>query len=99
MFASSNLAVEVAALAFIFLGWEYALALFVGAPIIVVVMALLVRLTKPQQLTKDARQHAKQASGMEMNPSEGLPQSLRARARDRRAWQRVGTVLSPSGPW
>lgn len=81
MFASSNLAVEVAALAFIFLGWEYALALFVDAPIIVVVMALLVRLTKPQQLTKGARQHAEQASGMEMNLSEGLPQSCSRCAR------------------
>lgn len=91
MFASTNLAVEVAALAFIFLGWEYALALFVGAPILVAVMSLLVRLTAPQQLTDDAKAHAEQVSGMEDNPSEGLPESLRDRATDRRAWHRVGT--------
>lgn len=40
-FASTNLAIEVAALAFIFLGWQYVVALFVSAPILVAVMALL----------------------------------------------------------
>ena len=92
MFASTNLAVEVAALAFIFLGWQYVVALFVGAPILVAVMALLVRLTKLDHLTEAAREHAEHASGMEMNPSEGLPGSLRQRAKDYRAWHRVGSA-------
>ncbi len=91
MFASTNLAIEVAALAFIFLGWQYVVALFVGAPILVVVMAVLVRLTKPERLTLAAREHAEHAEGIDMNPSEGLPGPLGERLRDERAWHRVGT--------
>ena len=90
MFASTNLAVEVAALAFIFLGWQYALALFVGAPILIAVMTVLVRLTQPRRLAKDAREHAEQVSGMEMDPREGLPQRFTERARDERAYHRLG---------
>jgi len=91
MFASTNLAIEVAALAFIFLGWQYVVALFVGAPILVAVMAVLVRLTRPERLTDAAREHAEQAEGEDMNPSQGLPPSLAERFRDQRAWHRVGT--------
>jgi uncharacterized membrane protein YraQ (UPF0718 family) len=90
MFASTNLAIEVAALAFIFLGWQYVLALFVGAPILVAVMAVLVRLTRPERLTDAAREHAEHAEGMEMNPGEGLPGSVGDRFRDQKAWHRVG---------
>ncbi len=91
MFASTNLAIEVAALAFIFLGWQYALALFLGAPILVAVMAVLVRITKPERLTQAAREHAESAEGMEMNPGEGLPAALGERFRDGRTWHRVGS--------
>ncbi len=91
MFASTNLAIEVAALAFIFLGWQYVAALFIGAPVLVAVMAVLVRLTKPQRFTDIAREHAEHAEGTDMNPSEGLPRSLGERFRDQRAWHRVGT--------
>ena len=97
MFAATNLAIEVAALAFIFLGWQYVVALFLGAPILVAVMAVLVRLTKPQSLTDAARERAQQAFGMDMNPSEGLPDALGDRFRDGRAWHRVGT--SYIGEW
>lgn len=91
MFASTNLAVEVAALASFSLGWQYALALFVGAPILVTVMAVLVRLTRPQRLVEAAHPHAEQVEGMDMNPSEGLPAALSDRATDPRTWHRVGS--------
>lgn len=97
MFASTNLAIEVAALALIFLGWEYALALFAGAPILIVVMVGLVRATWPEGLVRQAREHAEQASGMEMEPSRGLPEGVRARARDARSWRRMGS--SYRGEW
>ena len=90
MFASTNLAIEVAALAWIFLGWQYSLALFLGAPILITVMALLVRLTKPEHWVESARQHAEQASGMDMDPTEGLPDRLTDRLRDERAYQHMG---------
>ncbi len=90
MFASTNLAIEVAALAVIFLGWEYAVALFVGAPVLVAVMAVLVRLTVPDGLADAALEHARRVEAGDMERSEGLPESLAARLRDRRAWSRVG---------
>jgi uncharacterized membrane protein YraQ (UPF0718 family) len=97
MFASTNLAIEVAALALIFLGWEYAVALFVGAPILIVIMAVLVRVTRPDRLVRQAHEHAEHAGGMEMEPSKGLPDRLAERARDRRSWLRMGS--SYRGEW
>jgi uncharacterized membrane protein YraQ (UPF0718 family) len=92
MFASTNLAVEVAALAWIFLGWQYAAALFVGAPILIAVMAVLIRLTRPDSLTAEALEHARNAEGMDMDPAQGLPEAFGERARDRRSWQRMGSA-------
>ena len=91
MFASTNLAIEVAALAVIFLGWQYAVALFVGAPVLVAVMVVLVRLTNPVGLAEDARTHAEQVEGHDMDPSEGLEGTLLQRLRDGEAWHRVGS--------
>lgn len=90
MFASTNLAVEVAALALIFLGWQYAVALFIGAPIIVAAMVILVRLTLPERLAQGALDHARDLEAHDMDPSEGLPNSLRDRLGDERTWGRVG---------
>lgn len=92
MFASTNLAIEVAALAWIFLGWQYAAALFVGAPILIAIMAVLVRLTRPTGLTNEALRHAKTAEGMEMDPSQGLPDAVGDRVRDSRSWHRMGSA-------
>jgi len=92
MFASTNLAIEVAALAFIFLGWEYAVGLFVGAPLLIGVMAVLVRLTAPSRLVTQAKEHAEQAAGMEMDPARGLPAGLSDRVRDLRAYEHMGSA-------
>lgn len=89
MFASTNLAIEVAALAFIFLGWQFALALFVGAPVLVAVMAVLVRLTRPDDLGRSALEHAREIQE-DVDPSDRLPQQWRDRLKDRDAWHRVG---------
>lgn len=90
MFASTNLAIEVAALAFVFLGWQYALALFVGAPILVAVVTALVAVTRPERLGEDARRHASETEGHGMDPAEGLPEGVRERLRSPLAWQRTG---------
>ena len=97
MFASTNLAVEVAALAFIFLGWQYSAALFVGAPILVATMAVIVTVTRPKTLERSARHHAQHAEGHEMDPSQGLPDSFRGRLGSRKAWHRVGRAYV--GEW
>ena len=91
MFASTNLAIEVAALAYIFLGWQYALGLFVGAPIIITIQTILVKLTLPKKLATRALEHAKQIEGMEMDPSEGLPESIKDKLMNKLTWHRVGS--------
>ncbi len=92
MFASTNLAIEVAALAYIFLGWQYALGLFVGAPIIITIQAILVRLTVPKKLAKKALEHAKEKAEHNMEPSEGLSNSFAKKLRNKIVWQRVGNA-------
>lgn len=90
MFASTNLAIEVAALALIFLGWQFALALFVGAPIIVAVMAGVVRITRPDALSQQALEGAQEMTQGEDGASDDLPENWRDRLTTAPAWQRVG---------
>lgn len=90
MFASTNLAIEVAALAFIFLGWQFALALFVGAPILVAVMAAIVRVTRPEALSQHALHRAQEMTQEEDDGSGELPRQWRERITSGQAWHRVG---------
>jgi uncharacterized membrane protein YraQ (UPF0718 family) len=90
MFASTNLAIEVAALALIFLGWQFALALFLGAPILVAVMAGIVRLTRPDGLSKEALERAREVTGDDGEGSRDLPGRWRDRLASGEAWHRVG---------
>ncbi|HVL33820.1 MAG TPA: permease [Actinomycetota bacterium] len=97
MFASTNLAIEVAALAVVFLGWPFAVALFLGAPILVAVMAILVRLTRPRRLAEEARERAGDTIGHEMQPGKDLPEGVADRVRAKQAWAQVGR--SYIGEW
>lgn len=99
MFASTNLAVEVAALAFIFLGWQYVLALFIGAPILVSVMVLLVKLTASPRLVDAAGEHARGLTGEAGRRRTGYPGvSLNGSAP---AWPGSGwaSLTGVSGGW
>ncbi|MDQ3956187.1 MAG: permease [Actinomycetota bacterium] len=90
MFASTNLAIEVAALAFIFLGWQFALALFVGAPILVAIMAAIVRVTRPDALSQQALAHAQEMTQDEGESVDEIPEQLPDRLTSGDAWRRVG---------
>lgn len=96
MFASTNLAIEVAALALIFLGWQFVLALFVGAPILVTVMALIVAVWRPKQLEKQAFERARGISE-EMEMSHDRSGNWRSRMKERSSWQMVGRAYM--GEW
>ena len=61
LFGATNLGPPVIALAWIFLGWQFALALPVGAVFLVTIMALIVWLTCPKQLLERARADARTA--------------------------------------
>jgi uncharacterized membrane protein YraQ (UPF0718 family) len=101
LFGATNLGPPVVALAWIFLGWQFALALVVGAFALVAAMALIIRITYPDEMIERARRDAVSASekhgGMHGDPAEGLPDRWRDKLRNRDAWRRVGVVYR--GEW
>lgn len=90
MFASTNLVIELGVLLWIFLGWEFVVALYLGAVILISVMTVIVRLTYPKRLAEEAREKASQIERESTDPAEGLSDSWRERIGDKRAWSRVG---------
>jgi len=94
LFATTNLSPEVGGLAWIFLGWQFMLALYVGAFLLVAAMTIIVRLTYPVRLVEEAKRRATRPETgmgkMSMDPAEGLPASWKAKAQSREAWERVG---------
>ncbi len=91
MFAATNLAVELAVLLWIFLGWQFVAALFVGAFVLVPTMALIVRLTLPERLAEEARRRAQELEDKESEQASELPRRWRERLTSAAAWQRVGS--------
>lgn len=89
LFASTNLVIELAFLLWIFLGWEFVLALYLGIFPLMAVVIIAVRLT-PESLVRQGKEHAEDAASGQGLPSEGLPDSWRARLGAREAWNRVG---------
>ena len=96
LFGSTNLGLPVLALAWIFLGWQFTLALVIGAVALVGAMALIVGLTYPLEMVERARKDAASAgekqAGMHGDPAEGLPRQWRDKLRSGDAWHRVGAV-------
>jgi uncharacterized membrane protein YraQ (UPF0718 family) len=56
--ASTNLVVELGIIMALILGWQFTLAEFVGAPIMIVLLALLFRVLLKQRLVEEARAEA-----------------------------------------
>jgi uncharacterized protein len=88
MFAATNLAVELAVLLWIFLGWQFVAALFVGAFVLVPTMALIVRLTLPEALAEKARRRAQEVEAGEGEEPE-LPRRWSERVTSGAAWQQI----------
>lgn len=93
MFASTNLVIELGVLLWIFLGWQFVLALYLGAFLLVAVMAAIVTVTCPRRMTEQALERAKEHGGHVMDYREGLPEAWHDRLRDRTAWGRVGDAF------
>jgi uncharacterized protein len=89
-FASTNLVFELGIVIWIFLGWEFTLAEFLGGLILIGLMWAGLRLFVARRLEEEARAHAQAAqTGHEhhMAGSEGL--SLRRRLTSLEAWSDV----------
>ena len=71
MFASTNLIVELGLMVLIFFGWEFLLAEVLGGLVLILIMALLVRLTLPADVFEEAREalaEADESSGRDTDP-------------------------------
>ena len=58
MFASTNLVIELGIVLWILMGWQFVLAEFAGALVLITLVALFVRLLLPQSVREDARRNA-----------------------------------------
>ncbi len=63
MFASTNLVIELGAVLWILMGWRFVLAEFVGAFVLIALVALMVRFLMPKSVQEDLRKHAEKKGG------------------------------------
>ena len=63
MFASTNLVIELGAVLWLLMGWQFVLAEFIGAIVLIALVALMVRLFMPKNVQDDLRQHAEKKGG------------------------------------
>jgi uncharacterized membrane protein YraQ (UPF0718 family)/YHS domain-containing protein len=88
-FASTNLVIELGVVIWILIGWQFALAEFLGGVLLIAIMALLLRAFVSPALERRARRHAQGAqSGHEHHPV-GTARSLRERVSSLAAWSEV----------
>jgi uncharacterized membrane protein YraQ (UPF0718 family)/YHS domain-containing protein len=89
-FASTNLVFELGIVIWVFIGWQFTLAEFVGGLILIVLMWLALRLFVTRRLEEQARRHAEAAEAGHVHASagaEGFP--LRDRLTSLQAWSDV----------
>jgi hypothetical protein len=89
--ASTNLVVELAIIMLVFLGWQFTLAEFVGAPIMVALLVVLFRSFLNRRLLDEAREQADKGLTGRMEGHAEMDMSVKG---DGTLWQRI---TSPSG--
>jgi len=91
-FASTNLVWELGLVLWVLIGWQFALAEYVGGVILIVLMVALLRLFVSPRLEEQARKHAQDAQEGHAHEhggdAEGSP-SLRERLLSASAWTEV----------
>lgn len=89
-FASTNLVWELGLVLWVLIGWQFALAEYVGGIIMIAVMALLLRRFVSPRLEEQARVHAQEAqAGHEHHADSAAAPSWRERLTSRDAWSDV----------
>jgi len=89
-FASTNLVFELGIVLWVFIGWQFTLAEFVGGIFMIALMWLGLRLFVTRKLEDEARRHAETAEVGHQHASAGAQGlSLRKRLTSLRAWSDV----------
>jgi len=84
--ASTNLVVELAIIMLVFLGWQFTLAEFVGAPIMVALLVVLFRAFLNGRLLHEAKEQADKGLTGRMEGHAEMDMSVKG---DRSLWQRI----------
>jgi hypothetical protein len=63
MFASTNLVIELGIILWILMGWQFVLAEFLGAIVLIALVSFMVRFFMPKEIRKEMREHAEQKGG------------------------------------
>ncbi len=88
-FASTNLVWELGLVQWILLGWQFALAEFVGGLVMIALMALALRAFVSPRLEARAREHAQAVEAGHQHHSAGSDMPWRERVRSADAWSDV----------
>ena len=97
-FASTNLVWELGLVLWVLMGWQFALAEYVGGIVMIVLMALLLRRFVSPRLEEQARLHAQEAQvGHEHHADPAAAPGWRARLTSRAAWGDVAANFR--GDW
>jgi hypothetical protein len=88
-FASTNLVFELGIVLWVLIGWQFALAEFVGGLILIVVMTVLLRMFVSKRLEEQAREHAQDADTGHQHHMAGESMTIRQRLTSTAAWSDV----------
>src|SRR5207247_7360194 len=86
--ASTNLVAELAIIMLVFLGWEFTLAEFVGAPIMVALLVLLFRRFLTRELLEEAKAQADRGIAGRMEGDAEMDMSI---SKGGTVWQRIAS--------
>jgi uncharacterized membrane protein YraQ (UPF0718 family) len=76
--ASTNLVIELGLILALLLGWQFAAAEFVGGPIMIIVLAVLLRRLLTRDVVEEARAHAERGLAGRMEGHAAMDMSIRA---------------------
>jgi uncharacterized protein len=88
-FASTNLVWELGLVLWVLIGWQFALAEYVGGIVMIVLMALALRLFVSREVEAEAREHALEADTGHQHHMAGEQLSWRERLTSASAWSDV----------
>lgn len=85
LLASTNLVIELGIVIAMFLGWQFVVGEYVGGVLLIVLMWLMVRLTRPRDMIERARETAREEAG---DDEEEVP-DWKELMRSREGWRKV----------
>jgi uncharacterized membrane protein YraQ (UPF0718 family) len=89
-FASTNLVIELGIIMWLLLGWQFAVAEFVGGPIMIILIALLFRALLTRDLADEARAQADRGLVGSMEGHAEMDMSVRSASLTRRLFSGKG---------